>query len=195
MAVMWTLGQKFLATQGESNRNGSLTDSSLELLLFSIQGLKGEHLLLFLPEMSLFSPFFFKFFFNDDTAVTNPKRSLRLTYVAASQTKQAPASSLIQPLLKTQQKIKKKRWSHIGHRHDAGGPRTSTKNTRVKMITDTRETPTTIQMFSWLCVWVYVCACVCDRTHPGGFLRRCIWGCGGRPGSSECVNVWSAHNL
>lgn len=35
---------------------------------------------------------------------------------------------------------------------------------------------------------------VCGRTRPGGLLHRCIWGCGGRPGSSECANVWSAHN-
>ena len=43
-------------------------------------------------------------------------------------------------------------------------------------------------------VWTYVniCVCVHVRTHPEGRLRRCIWGCGGRPGSSECESVWSA---
>lgn len=43
-----------------------------------------------------------------------------------------------------------------------------------------------------------VCTCwlcfVCGRTRPGGLLHRCIWGCGGRPGSSECANVWFAHS-
>lgn len=44
------------------------------------------------------------------------------------------------------------------------------------------------------CVFACLMCFVCGRTRPGGLLHRCIWGCGGRPGSSECANVWSAHN-
>ena len=44
-----------------------------------------------------------------------------------------------------------------------------------------------------MCLQLNWCVFVCGPTRPEGLLRRCIGGCGGRPGSSECGNVWSAH--